>query len=110
MLAEISTYHILVDLLPATPHALPRDECDTRSDEMKQHCEHIMTETVAFWLKFKKKLPNLYRLCHYLITFPPSSASVERLFSISQNSFTDKQTVSLEDYVSLSLMYQYNNR
>ena len=110
MVEEIDVYAILVDNLPHRPHALPRHGYDTRVLEMKEHCETIMSDTIAFWIKYKDKLPNLYKLCHYLIAFPPSSASVERVFSVLQRSFGDKQTSSLEDYVTLSVMYQCNDR
>lgn len=110
MLAEVDTYDVLVQTLPATPHALPMDDVDTNIAVIKDHCKTIMDGTIAFWLKYKEKIPHLYSLCHYLITFPPSSAAVERLFSMLQNSFGNKQTGSLEDYVELSLMYQFNDR
>ena len=112
MYQEFDLYNALVATIPPDLfYSLPTALYDTRSDEMKEHCDNIMRETIVFWRKYKEKLPNLYTLFHYLITFPTSSAAVERLFSILQRSFSDKQTHSLEDYVSLlSLMYQYNKR
>ena len=40
----------------------------------------------------------------------PSSAASECVFSLLQNSFKAQQSRSLEDYIELSLMLQYNNR
>ena len=38
----------------------------------------------------------------------PSSAAAERVFSLLQNSFSQRQSSSLEDYIETSLMLQYN--
>jgi hypothetical protein len=35
--------------------------------------------------------------------------AVERVFSILKNSFNDRQTTSLEDFVALSLIRQFNS-
>lgn len=40
----------------------------------------------------------------------PSSAAAERVFSILASSFGKQQESSLEDYVQLSVMMQYNYR
>ena len=41
-----------------------------------------------------------------VITVQPSSAAAERVFSLLSNSFTKRQTSSLEDYMQLSVMLQ----
>lgn len=108
---EVTVYDALVDnIIPPTSYSLPADRCDVRQDVMKEHYERVMTDSSEFWNKNKDKLPKLYMLCHYLVTFPPSCAAVERLSSILQRSFGEKQTDSLDDYMSLSVMYQYNGR
>ena len=40
----------------------------------------------------------------------PSSAAVERVFSLLNNSFKKQQELSMEDYIESSLMLQYNKR
>ncbi len=40
----------------------------------------------------------------------PSSAAAERVVSLLQNSFSNRQQSSLEDYISLSVMLQYIQR
>ena len=45
-----------------------------------------------------------------LLLVQPSSAAAERAFSILSNSFTDTQRSSLEDYIEISIMIQYNNK
>jgi hypothetical protein len=36
------------------------------------------------------------------------TAAAERVFSLLQNSFTQRQSSSLEDYIETSIMLQYN--
>ena len=38
----------------------------------------------------------------------PSSAAAERVFSLLNNSFSDRKSHSLEDYIEISVMLQYN--
>ena len=45
-----------------------------------------------------------------IIGVQPSSAAAERVFSLLENSFTKLQERSLQDYVSLSIMLQYNSK
>ena len=40
----------------------------------------------------------------------PSSAAAERVFSLLQSSLGKQQEQSLEDYIQLSVMMQYNYR
>ena len=40
----------------------------------------------------------------------PSSAAVERVFSLANNMFGDAQLSSLADYVQTSIMLRYNKR
>ena len=43
-----------------------------------------------------------------ILLVQPSSAAAERVFSLLQNSFTQRQ-FSLEDYIETSIMLQYNH-
>lgn len=45
-----------------------------------------------------------------ILLVKPSSAAFERVFSLLQHSFNNQQYSSLEDYIEVSLMLQYNNR
>ena len=45
--------------------------------------------------------PNLH-------VIQPSSAAAERAFSILNNTFTDRQDNTLQDYLESSVMLQYN--
>ena len=55
------------------------------------------------------RLPNWTRTSRLVFLVQPSSAAAERAFSIL-NSFTSQQESSLEDYLELSVMLQYNYR
>ena len=64
-------------------------------------------------LKVKSKelrLPCMTLFVQYAYTISPSSAAVERVFSLLKASFGSLQNLALEDYIQTSLMYQYNNR
>ena len=45
-----------------------------------------------------------------VLLIQPSSAAAERVFSLLNASFSDQQEHSLQDYIELSLMFQYNKR
>ena len=47
--------------------------------------------------------------CHVLLV-QPSSVAAERVFSLLNNAFHSQQESSLEDYLELSVMLQYNYR
>lgn len=65
---------------------------------------------LRFWLLHKNQLPGFSIFVRYAYTIAPSSASVERVFSILKASFGSQQNLAIEDYIQASLMYQYNNR
>ena len=50
------------------------------------------------------------KACKLILLIQPSSAAVEHAFSLLENSFSKRQEHSLEDYVSLSIMLQYNRK
>jgi hypothetical protein len=76
MVDEVQAYEVLVTRLPERRHALPRGNIfDTRSDNMKDHYEAIMKESITFWRTYEDKLPNLYKLFHHMITLSSSLSS-----------------------------------
>ena len=54
------------------------------------------------------KNPFVYWLLGVLLQ--PSSAAAERVFSLLSNSFKENQQNALEDYISTSVMLQYNSK
>ena len=64
----------------------------------------------AWWAAHAADLPAWAELARLVFLASPSSAAVERVFSILRNTFDAGQKHALEDYVETSLMLQYNNR
>ena len=64
-------------------------------------------DALKFWKKNSIKLPNLANLVRQVACLTPSSATVERLFSML-NSFNDNQGSCLADYVKSRCMIRYN--
>ena len=63
----------------------------------------------AWWKNHEGEIPAWSKACKLMLLVQPSSAAAERVFSLLQNSFNGKQTRALEDYVSASVMMQYNS-
>ena len=66
-------------------------------------------DPISWWKNHATELPNWATAFRAVILVQPSSAAAERVFSILQR-FTAQQESSLEDYIELSIMLQYNNR
>ena len=64
-------------------------------------------DPLDWWERNSAKLPFWSRACKQVLLCQPSSASVERVFSLL-NHFNQQQQSALEDYVEAALMVQYN--
>jgi len=64
----------------------------------------------AWWAAHAADLPAWAELARLVFLASPTSAAVERVFSILRKTFDARQKMALEDYVETSLMLQYNNR
>jgi hypothetical protein len=64
----------------------------------------------SFWHAERKTLPTWHHASTDLMLFQPSSAAVERFFSIFLNVISDNQGKALEDYQSAAMMVNYNQR
>ena len=62
-------------------------------------------EVLQWWKNHQNDLPWWSAA---LISVKPSSAASEQVFSLLANSFQCQQSSSLEDYIEVSLMLQYN--
>ena len=62
---------------------------------------------VAWWKSHAMELLKWANAFRLVLLLQPSSAAAERVFSILQH-FTAQQQSSLEDYLELSVMLQYN--
>ena len=75
-------------------------------------CDGVSTEIPVcnWWRNHESELPKWAQACRHILLCQPSSAAAERVFSILNNSFSDRQSHSLEDYIQISVMLQYNRK
>ena len=67
-------------------------------------------DIVDWWKRHAEGLPHWSHAVRSILLVQPSSAAAERVFSILNSTFSDRQDSSLEDYIESSVMLQYNNR
>ena len=61
-----------------------------------------------WWERLTEDLSHWSTAFKLVLLVQPSSAAAERFFSLLQNSFSQRQSSSLEDSIETSLMLQYN--
>ena len=66
--------------------------------------------SLKFWKDHELSIPKWSDAARNIFLLQPSSAAVERVFSVLNNSFGKKQLGSLEDYIETSVMLQFNKR
>ena len=88
--------HRLKEELPAYIAAVEDVSCDV--------------DVAKWWNNHQNELPAWAEACKLVLLVQPSSAAAERVFSLLESSFSSKQNTSLQDYISLSVMLQYNNK
>ena len=64
---------------------------------------------LEWWKSNSEVLPSWSSVARQIVLLQPSSGSVERVFSLLNSTFGEQQDNSLQDYVQLSIMLQYNN-
>ena len=67
-------------------------------------------DLLVWWKNNKTNLPHWSGVAQKVFLLQPSSGAAERVFSLLNNSFSDQQQNTLEDYVEASIMLQYNSR
>ena len=67
-------------------------------------------EARAFWVEHRGALPTWFHLSQVAFTVVPTSASVERLFSVLKRVFGCLSERSDEDLIELSCLLKYNSR
>ena len=65
---------------------------------------------LSWWKMHAEKLPTWSDVCKMVLLLQPSSAAAERFFSLLSSTFSMSQESSLEDYIQVSVMLQYNHR
>ena len=67
-------------------------------------------ETLSWWKNHQNQIPTWAKAFKLILLVQPSSVAAERVFSLLQNSFSHQQQSSLENYISVSVMLQYNRK
>lgn len=67
-------------------------------------------DALEWWRRNKDFLPAWSKAVQKALLLQPSSAAVERVFSLLNNSFGTSQANSLQDYLEASIMLQYNKQ
>lgn len=89
---------------------LPNLKTELPSYLAKASQVHGEFNILEWWKLHENELPNWASTAKKVILIQPSSAAAERVFSLLNNSFNDKQHSCLEDYIESSIMLQYNSR
>ena len=64
--------------------------------------------TLEWWRRHEGSLPCWTAAFRKVLLVQPSSAAAERVFSLLNATFSDKQDSALQDYLETSIMLQYN--
>ena len=70
--------------------------------------EHVTP--LEWWERHFEMLPHWATVCKKVLLCQPSSAAVERVFSVLNSHFNHSHYSALEDYVETAVMLQYNKR
>ena len=65
---------------------------------------------LEWWKSNSNALPNWSAAARKIFLIQPTSATVERVFSLLTNCFNDQQEGALQDYIECTLMLQFNGR
>ena len=78
----------------------------TEDDEQR---ENYIEKLESFWLRNAINIPNWYRASRDILLIAPSSAAIERAFSILTQGFSDSQATAKEDYKQAAVRIRYNS-
>ena len=67
-------------------------------------------ETLSWWKNHQNQIPTWAKAFKIVLLVQPSFVAAKRVFSLLQNSFSHQQRSSLENYISVSVMLQYNRK
>jgi len=65
---------------------------------------------LQWWNNHELILPNWGTTAKSILTVQPSSAAVERVFSLVNSGFSYQQEQSLQDYIEASVMVRFNKQ
>ena len=102
-----------LDTLSVFPFMTPNLIGDLKNELPKYLAEaediSDQVDPLSWWKTHEEKLPTWSEACKLVLLLQPSSAAAERVFSILSSTFSSSQESSLEDYVQVSVMLQYNH-
>lgn len=70
----------------------------------------LSVDPLLWWERHAATLPHWAAACRKVLLCQPSSAAVERVFSVLNNTFKHSQYSALEYYVETAVMLQYNKQ
>ena len=77
-----------------------------QTDELLLHPENPL----KFWERRRLSLPHFAKAAAIAFSMTPSSASVERIFSLYKSMFGTEQLHALRDYIQSAMMLNFNER
>ena len=69
--------------------------------------KEVLENIIEFWSE-RNSLPTWRELAHPYYLLQPTSASLERAFSMLKYIYTDQQSLSMVDLIKTTLMLRYN--
>lgn len=104
-----------LDLLSVFPFLIDPAVLTSLKVELPSYLTKAASITPGFsvmewWSQNEQELPQWSSAVKKILLVQPSSGASERVFSLLNNSFSDQQQNSLQDYVEASVMLQYNKR
>ena len=103
-----------VDNLKVFPFLDAKSVLDQLKDELPTYLVKSVDidpnlSCLEWWKLNESPLPGWSAAAHKIFLIQPSSAALERVFSLLNASFNDQQNQSLQHYVGASIMLQYNH-
>ena len=69
--------------------------------------KEVLENIIEFWSE-RNSLPDWREFAYLSYLLQPTSASVERAFSMLKYIYTDQQSLSMVDLIKTTLMLRYN--
>jgi hypothetical protein len=106
---------VLQEYLSAVPFLNAQDIVSSLASELPDYLALAPNTSKGFpaldWCKDNAStLPHWSKCAKKIFLLQPSSAAAERVFSLLNSSFGERQDNALKDYIEASLMLQYNKR
>ena len=114
MIRNLNTDASSADLLKSFPFISAEEICYLKAELpaylAKAEDLDDTIDKLSWWKSQETSLPNWCAVVKKILLVQPSSAAVERVFSLLISGFGHQQEQSLQDYIQASVMLRYNNR